>query len=202
MKILVVNNAEPQDRDYNMLLMDAVSQFVDADIVDYRELTDMQESIANYGGVILSGVPVHYDYDTIDARLPYLQWIQEVQIPVLGICLGHENIGRLYGAAIYRDTESEHGLCSVQTMRDDPLLEGIESGDEIFASHRASMSVPEGFMLLASTANCRNHIMKHAAKPIYGLQFHPELSETGIKMLGNFAKLAAACKTTLPIEMI
>jgi GMP synthase (glutamine-hydrolysing) len=192
MKILVVNNAEPHDRDYNAPLIDAVSSFAETDVVEYDELPDMQNSIAEYGGVILSGVPVHYDYDTIDARLPYLQWIQEVQVPILGICLGHENIGRLHGAEIIRDIEAEDGLQPLQILNDDPLFRDIPVGAKVFASHRASISVPNSFSVLASTTTCQNQVMRHASRDIYGLQFHPELSETGIKMLGNFAKIAAA----------
>lgn len=191
MKILVVNNAEPADMDYNVPLVEAVSQFADVEVAEYRELPEMRDALGAYGGVILSGVPIHYSYDTIDGRLPYLEWLKDTDVPVLGICLGHQNIGRLFGAELIVDIEAEEGLYPLQTLEDDELLQDIDAEDKILASHRGSISVPAGFRSLASTTVCKNHIMKHATKEIYGMQFHPEFSPAGVKLLGSFVRLAA-----------
>lgn len=192
MKLLVVNNAEPADMHYNKRLVDAASQFAEVDVVEYRDSESRAEDAAAYDGVILSGVPLGYPFDTIDTRLPYLQWIKTTPLSILGTCLGHQNIGRLYGASLIQDEEAEEGPRQLIQTQASPLFDGIAGGQEIMASHRGSISVPDGFTLLAQTATCKNQVMKHATRDTYSVQFHPEFSDTGIRLIGNFVKIAAA----------
>jgi GMP synthase (glutamine-hydrolysing) len=189
-KLLVINNAEPADRSFNEPLFEAVAGLADYEVVEYRDIPPYAQLRQQYGGVILSGVPLHYGFETIDDRLPYLDWIRQTEMPVLGICLGHENIGRLFGATVIDGEEAEEGPCQLRIVQDDPLFQGLGSTMAAMTLHSASMTVPTEFQLLASSAVCINEVMRHAERPIYGLQFHPESSADGCIMLHNFAALA------------
>lgn len=195
MKILAVNNAEPVDAAFNQPLIDAVSSMSNLDVIFGAELPVIQEDIATtYDAVIVSGVPRHYAFETIDPLRERLEWLRDIDMPTLGICLGHQAIGTLFGAELIRDREAELGKCTVSVHADDPIFAGLERTFVIDALHRASISVPEDFVLLASTSECQNQIMRHTDRPIYGMQFHPELSATGIRLLKNFVQLASERK--------
>lgn len=189
MKILVIDNAEPDDQAFNAPLLDRLSEFATVESVSYRHIPPIDILTTHHDGIILSGVPVHYDFDTLDSRIPYVSWIKTIQIPILGICLGHQNIGRMYGSQLIINDEAEDGMHPLQIVKQTPLFEGVKSGDKVAAHHRGSVTLPDDFILLASTKNCHNQAMKHKEKDIYSVQFHAELSDTGVKILNNFVNI-------------
>lgn len=191
MGILVIDNVDPQDTAFNDPLRDYVSSRAKVTTVNYRNVPPAGELNARYAAVIISGAPLHYSNDTIDSRLSFMGWVQEVTVPVLGICLGHQNLSRLFGGMMIVDEEQENGECSLVVLQDDPLLEAIQTGSEVRELHRVSVTLPGRFQQLARTEVCQNQVMKHVDKPIYGVQFHPELSDTGYIILGNFINLLA-----------
>jgi GMP synthase (glutamine-hydrolysing) len=190
MKLLVVRNTEFIDKPFDEPLLGAVEKVADFDASNYRELSP--EMAAEYGGVVLGGVPLGYGFDTIDERANRLGWLQQVDVAVLGICLGHQTIGRSFGSSIKYDVEAEKGLCLLQKIGDDELFKNVPPDFEALLKHRGSITLPEGFRLLASSEVCQNEAMKHAEKPIYGLQFHPEVSpaRTREPIFANFARIA------------
>jgi GMP synthase (glutamine-hydrolysing) len=198
MKLLIINNAEPDDIAYNMPLIQCLSRLSDVEVVNYKDVS--RARITGYKGVVLSGVPKTYSYKTLDSRLPYLSWLKHSDLPVLGVCLGHQNIGRLYGASIIKNLEAEEGLKPLEVLQNSPLLEGLHSGQKIMTSHRGSVTLPEGFIQLASTSSCKNQVMKHAEKAIFSVQFHPELSANGIRLLSNFVKISDTMTSIPPVK--
>lgn len=188
MKILIIDNAESEDGSFNVPLTEVVGRLCDYETVHYKDV-HLDDSV---GGVILSGVPLHYPFEAVDQRQPYLAWLRETAVPVLGICLGHQSIGMLHGAPVMRDLETEDDLITVRIVQDDPLFSGLWPTFRVRAMHRTSIPVPEGFTLLASSKRCVNQIMKHTQKNIYGMQFHPELSPDGETLLRNFVAIARA----------
>jgi len=188
MRLLLVDNTEPADAAYNTALIRSLSRQGKVEVVGHKSAPRCD--FTGYDGIILSGVPKTYSYEIIDSRLVYLGWLDDVAIPVLGICLGHQNIGRFFGAPIIKDLEAEEGVQELHILQEDPLFEKLPPTPHIITSHRGSVSLPDGFIQLASTATCVNQVMKHPTKDIYGVQFHPELSPAGIQLLGNFVNLA------------
>jgi GMP synthase (glutamine-hydrolysing) len=186
MKILLVDNTETGDRQYNAPLENAIAQLTDLEVINYKHIPAEKTLQNRYSGIILSGVPLHYSFDSIHQRLPYIGWILHTHIPVLGICLGHESIGRLYGASVIHNTEAEDGTCALTIVHNDPIFHNIPLTFDIITSHRGSITVPNEFVLLASSEKCKNQIMKHKDKAIYGFQFHPESSDIGGTFLNNF----------------
>lgn len=190
MKLLLVNNLEPEDIEFNQPLYESLPQFAAVDSISYAEPLSAVFVDQTYDAVVISGAPLDYDTDVLQTRLPYLRWIKETNVPVLGICLGHQNIALMYGARAMVNTEAENEAVNLVIKETDDLLSGITHRDKLIALHSCSVSLPEGFTLLASTKNCNNQVMKHVEKPLYSMQFHPELSESGIKILKNFIRIA------------
>ena len=154
----------------------------DLAVVEYRDV----RLDASVNGIIISGVPLHYAFETVDKRQAHIRWLADTTIPVLGVCLGHQSIGSFFGVHIIRDREAEKGLRSMQILRDDPIFQNMSDGFAAITLHRASIPVPDDFVSLARSEQCANQIMRHRQRPIYGMQFHPELSPASEKLIGNF----------------
>lgn len=116
-------------------------------------------------------------------------------IPVLGICLGHQSIGAAYGANIVRAKQIFHGKSSEITVKGSDIFEGISRKVQVMRYHsliieRASM--PKELEIIAETNDEERTIMavKHKTKKIYGLQFHPEsvFTPKGKRMIRNFVE--------------
>lgn len=203
MKILIIDNAEPADSQFNKPLFDLVATLADCDVVNYRAIPSRAMMWTSYGAALISGVPLHYSFDSVERRLEHYSWVSRTQLPTLGICLGHQIIGKLFGAEIVRGKESESGLLKTFIDQEDSVLAGMTSTFESFMMHRASVTLPKQFQVLAHSDICSNVIMKHRQKAIYGVQSHPELSSNGVALLNNFVALAEAdwetrFTTTLP----
>ena len=106
---------------------------------------------------------------------------------MLGICAGHHITGRLYGAEVIRDKEKEVGDLLVYIDRRDPVFESYSDKFLATQNHHDSITLPEDFVLLAHTTKCRNSMMKHKDKPLYTMQFHPEILNR--KLIENFIGL-------------
>jgi GMP synthase (glutamine-hydrolysing) len=189
MKLLIVDNAELEDKKYNEPLVSAVSRLANFEIINYKKLPPEEIIASKYNGIILSGVPLHYSFESIELRLPYINWILNTRIPVLGICLGHESIGSLFGASIIHNHEAENGTCALRIVSNDPIFQNIPLEFSIVTQHRGSITLPKDFVLLASSKKCKNQIIKHDQREIYGFQFHPELSAIGDILLNNFINI-------------
>lgn len=185
-KVLVVDNAEPEDSGFNLPLLKFIAGLGDCDIINYTQMPSYRTIRTKYRAVILSGVPIHYDYECLNKRLGLFEWITRSHMPTLGICLGHQMIGRLFGGTLVIDKQPEVGHKRARIVQDDPLFCGLPPGNKFYMMHRASVTLPNDFVLLASTNDCANAVMRHKTKNIYGLQFHPELSPVGTTVIRNF----------------
>lgn len=144
--------------------------------------------------VILSPGPC--DPDQAGICLDMVALAAEREVPLFGVCLGHQSIAQSYGARIVRAGKPMHGKVSTVKANTDPLFTGIGERFEATRYHSLSVdpaSVPDTIDVLAH-AEDDGEIMalKVIGKEIYGVQFHPEsyLSPAGATMLGNFLALA------------
>jgi GMP synthase (glutamine-hydrolysing) len=116
----------------------------------------------------------------------------ELDLPVLGLCYGHQLIAQVLGGTIERSTSREYGSATMQVTSSCALFEGLEATQQIWMSHGDSVAeLPQGFELVASTADCPVAAVCNPARKIYGLQFHPEVTDTpnGMQMLDNFLSI-------------
>jgi len=114
-------------------------------------------------------------------------------IPILGICLGHQAIGISFGANIINSNQIVHGKTSMISHNDSELFKGLKSPFEATRYHSLIIdkeTLPEE---LEITAKSDQIIMgvKHKEKPIFGVQFHPESikTENGLKIIENFLNI-------------
>jgi GMP synthase (glutamine-hydrolysing) len=189
--ILAINSADPIDLPFNQPLLDAVKEIAEYELVNYTEIPPL-EDLSRYEAIVISGVPLHYPFSSVEDRLPYFQWVKEIDLPVLGICLGHQIVGKLFGSTVIQNTEAENGDVLVQVKGDDSLFTGLPAQVNTRMLHRASITLPDSFILLGSSPDCNNVIMKHKTRSIYGLQFHPEMSKDGPTLLSNFLSLVGS----------
>jgi anthranilate synthase/aminodeoxychorismate synthase-like glutamine amidotransferase len=119
-------------------------------------------------------------------------------LPVLGVCLGHQCIGQIFGGAIVRAPEIVHGKASPIHHDGRGVFAGLPPVFEATRYHSIVVdadSIPDCLEVTAWTAAGLVMGLRHKSLPIEGVQFHPESILTGAAghdLLGNFLELAAA----------
>ena len=114
------------------------------------------------------------------------------EIPILGVCLGHQSICAAYGGEITYAKELMHGKTSKLVVeKENKLFQGIDQPIQIGRYHSLAAkeeTLPEELKVTARTADGEIMAVEHRTNPVYGLQFHPEsiLTPEGKKMLENF----------------
>jgi len=120
------------------------------------------------------------------------------KIPVLGVCLGHQCLGAIYGGKVDRAARLMHGKTSLVTHNSKDIFKNIPSPFEVMRYHSLIVyePVPAELEVIAQTAEGEIMAIKHRQHPTYGVQFHPEsiLTEHGKQILKNFLDI----KITLP----
>ena len=115
-------------------------------------------------------------------------------MPILGVCLGHQAIGEVFGGRIIRAKELMHGKTSRIYHNGKGLFKGLSN--PFYATRYHSLvverkSFPRDLEITAETKDKEIMGLRHKSMPIYGVQFHPEsiLTKEGKKLLKNFLKL-------------
>lgn len=113
------------------------------------------------------------------------------EIPLLGICLGHQAIGEAYGGKVVHAPELMHGKTSMIHHCGDAIFADIPSPFEATRYHSLIVeesTLPESLMIIARAESGEIMGFRHKHDPVIGLQFHPEsiLTGYGMKMLQNF----------------
>jgi anthranilate synthase component 2/para-aminobenzoate synthetase component 2 len=120
------------------------------------------------------------------------------QVPILGICLGHQCIGEVFGGTVVRAQEPMHGRSSAIDHQGTDIFKGLPSPFRAGRYHSLIVESVDGSDLLVTARSSAGEIMglAHASHPTFGVQFHPEsvLTEYGHAMLGNFLRLSRGFK--------
>ncbi len=149
-------------------------------------------------GIILSGGPASvYDKDA-----PHVsKELFELGVPVLGICYGMQLMTHLLGGRVERSAKREYGPAELIVLRNEDLFFGLEKGGRyrVWMSHgdRVEELAP-GFIALAESEHSPYAAIKHQKKPLFGVQFHPEVAHTeiGREVLENFVFRICHAKPT------
>jgi GMP synthase (glutamine-hydrolysing) len=151
-------------------------------------------------GIILSGGPA----SVYEAGAPQCDpRIFSLGIPVLGICYGMQLACKALGGTVGQAKAREYGRAVCDVITADELFNGVPQHTEVWMSHGDQVDrVSSDFLPLASTPTCPLAAVKHATLPVFGLQFHPEVTHTpaGGTMLGNFLKSVCGCSGSWRLE--
>jgi len=150
------------------------------------------ESAENMQGIIISGAPILITEVDTAPYLEQLSWLKEVSVPVLGICFGHQVLGLLHDAYAARQKD-DRDWQTIESLEPHPLFSKLPTEFEMMEDHCESISVPRDFTLLATSDVCVNEAMYHKTKPLFGVQFHPEVSgNQGTLIIENFVDICRA----------
>ncbi|HNR13937.1 MAG TPA: glutamine-hydrolyzing GMP synthase [Thermodesulfobacteriota bacterium] len=147
----------------------------------------------NPQGIILSGGPASVYDEVAPALDPALL---SLNVPILGICYGMQALSFHLHGKVSRAAKREYGRATIRILGDNPLFFGIEPEIEVWMSHGDHIeTLPEGFLTVATSANSPHAAIQHSTKPIFGVQFHPEVVHTprGKDILRNFAFRICSC---------
>lgn len=147
-------------------------------------------------GIILSGSPFSVNENNapdVDVQ----NFISKV--PVLGVCYGAQLTAKRFGGVVAKSNKREYGRAILQLKKEDVLLKNVEPQSHVWMSHSDTIKeLPVGFELLADTESIPVAAFKKngtETKPLYGVQFHPEVyhSKEGKKILNNFLLNICGC---------
>ena len=179
MKILVINN----QGQYNHRIFRSLHYLkIPSEIVpNTTSIKDIKKKEPL--GLILGGGP------SIDRSGNSMRYVEELDCPILGICLGHQIIAKAFGGEIGAAGIESYAKIQINILDENDILKGFGENADVWASHKDEViKPPENFKVLASSSICGVEAMKHNTKPIYGIQFHPEVhhTENGGKIFENF----------------
>lgn len=138
-------------------------------------------------GIILSGGPSSvYDENAPELDLSYL----ELDLPVLGVCYGLQSLAHaIHPGAVEKAEKREFGRATLLVDDNSDLLKNLESQTTVWMSHGDHIKdLPESYRPIAHTSNAPVAAVRHNKKPIFGVQFHPEVVHTdeGKTIFKNF----------------
>jgi GMP synthase (glutamine-hydrolysing) len=155
------------------------------------EIPDLKNN--NIRGIILSGGPS----SVYSADAPLISKdILESNIPILGICYGLQLIINLSGGSVDPAEQREYGNAKLSILEDSALLENMSDNTTVWMSHGDKVTeLTSEYRTIAQTNNSPNAAVQHLSKPIFGLQFHPEVNHTveGEILLKNFCFKVCSC---------
>jgi len=147
----------------------------------------------NPSAIVLSGGP----YSVYEKNAPKLdKSILNLNIPILGICYGHQLLAHEFGGTVERSDKHEYGKAYLR-FKEDKFFKNIHQNTVVWMSHADKVvKLPPSFESIGFSDNSENAVIKHKDLPIYGVQFHLEVSHTeqGKQMLSNFLFDIAKCK--------
>ncbi len=191
-----------------ILIIDFGSQFTQLIARRIRELGVFSEIISHkkikikdvdgsIKGIILSGGPLNvYQIN----KYSFDKKIINLDIPILGICFGHQILSKLNGGKVKQSKQREFGLANIYKKNTSLLTKNFfnkQKFKKVWMSHADQVSkLPKNFKVVASSTNSKFAIVENKLKNFYGIQFHPEVTHTenGKKLISNFIFLICKIK--------
>jgi len=144
--------------------------------------------LKNVKGIIFSGGPLNVNNKLIKIK----KKIYNLDIPILGICFGHQIISKSLGGKVKESKFREFGNALIKEKRKSILTKNFfnkKKINNVWMSHADVVyKLPKDFKIIASSKNSKYAIIENTKKKIYGVQFHPEVSHTtkGLNIINNF----------------
>ena len=180
---VVDNGGQWTHREWRML------RYLGVDTQSIDNMTPVSE-LRELDGLILSGGAARVG---LTGELGNCGAYLELEIPILGICAGHQFMAGYYGGGAAEAPEPEFGAASIQLVNGGgKIFVGTPDSQIVWESHNDEVSaMPDGFFITASSSSCRVQGMENETGDRFGLQFHPEVnaSEYGQNMFQNFIEI-------------
>ncbi|WP_447641284.1 MULTISPECIES: glutamine-hydrolyzing GMP synthase [Chitinophagaceae] len=179
---------------YTQLIARAVREAnVYCEIIPFHKSFEIDDSLK---GIILSGSPCSVnDEGAPDTDIQAMV----AKVPVLGVCYGAQLTAKRFGGSVGKSNKREYGRAHLHLEKNDPFFNGVAEGSQVWMSHSDSIKeLPAGFEILATTQSIPVAAFKKTTtdtKPLYGLQFHPEVyhSTDGKTLIKNFLVAVCGC---------
>ena len=192
-KILIIDFGSQ----FTQLIARRIREFgVFSEIVSHKKVKnkDIDNSVK---GIILSGGPLNvYQIN----KYSFDKRIIKNQVPVLGICFGHQILSKLNGGKVKQSKYREFGLANINKKKESILTKNFfnkKDINKVWMSHADEVSkLPKNFKVIASSQNSKFAIIENKKENFYGVQFHPEVTHTenGKKLINNFIFLICKIK--------
>jgi GMP synthase (glutamine-hydrolysing) len=164
-----------------------------------KEIEALQKKF-NVKGLIMSGGPASvYEKDAPKCD----EGLLDAGLPILGLCYGYHLIAQMVGGKVELQERREYGITNVIIDKAVGVLKGLGKEEQVWMSHGDTvLSLPKDYEVLAHSQNSPIAAFRSKTKPIYGLQWHPEVVHTkhGGQMLHNFLFEVCKCQPNWQME--
>ncbi len=181
-KILVINNKGQYNHriQRSLTYLDIPSELVDNSL-SVEEILDKDPC-----GLILGGGP------SVEGAGNTVKYIEEVDVPILGICLGHQLLAKTYGGEVTSSDTESYAQVNINIIEEEGLFKGLMPNMDVWSSHKDEVkTLPDEFKIIANSDLCDIEAIKHKDLDVYGIQFHPEVHTTpkGDVIFNNFYEI-------------
>ena len=167
--------------------------------IDYHAFPKLDATLLarSYDGVVMSGTEALFSRTADRAQFDNLfQYLPRIEIPVLGICGGHQALAIAHGGKVAKVGRLVRGYRTVELEDKDTLLAGLPARIRVMQNHYEKVKqLPQDFVRIARSDDTESEAMRHEEKPVYGVQFHPERwnegNPAGKRILENFIEKIA-----------
>ena len=158
-----------------------------SEIINFNQIRSLKKN-SSIKGIILSGGPLtttNKNFASLD------KYILDLNLPILGICYGHQILAKKFGGKVKISKIREFGHAIVRSKLNSPITKNFfkKKNNSVWMSHQDIVyKIPPGFKKIASSNNSKFAIIANEKKKYYGIQFHPEVSHTknGKTLIQNF----------------
>ena len=151
----------------------------------------------NVDGLVLSGGAARIAWESV--KLGKVgEYLDRANFPILGICVGHQFMALHFGGKAGPAENPEFGKTEIKVLKRSPIFRGLPEKFTAWESHNDEVKIlPSEFEIIASSENCKIQGIHHKTKPLFGLQFHPEVEDTeyGYDVFKNFIDICKEFKT-------
>lgn len=180
--LVIANRGQYNHRIYRTLKYLDIDTRLVQNTVALEEVREM-----NVKGMVIGGGPYLEEIGNSEAIIREFGG----EIPILGICLGHQLMARLFGGKVKTAEIGEYADSEIIVDEEDEILKGLGPSFRAWVSHKDEVSeLPKDFIKLAHSDTCEIEAMCHKNLPLYGVQFHPEVEHTprGPEVFKNFLR--------------
>ena len=199
----------PSEKLEKIIIIDFGSQFtqliarrirecgVFSEIISHKKINKKYILKSNTRGIILSGGPLNVYQKN---KFNFDKKILKLNIPILGICFGHQILSKELGGKVKKSNYREFGLAEIKKVNNSLLVKNFfnkKNKNNVWMSHADQVSkMPKKFKIIASSKNSKLNIIENLKERFYGVQFHPEVTHTnkGKILLRNFLFLICKIK--------